>query len=824
MNKLNNIFIPEKKIHSVIFYGVIIFISLCMLLGLLYIETDSNIVGLLPRNKTTIEDARKIAEYKKEFPSSDNSVFLAVEFGEMTQEKFNKLKELNDRLQNLEIDGVKYVSTVLSPFNSIYFKKVGNTFTVKNFLNNQSYENFDKLLEEAGKSEFITGAVLAYNKKSVAMLVNMNDDAIVKKTDKKTLYHHIGEKFFHKSYDEAPLKRTQFCKAVNSILDEYRDTFNIYVAGVGIYEEKSEQYIVKDIVTLIAPAILMIIVALFLNFRSKRGTLLPLTGILLSLLWTIGAMSWTGTKLTVVGIVIPLLILTVGSSYTLHYLNAYYLHAKEKDKRKLIFITNKAIFPTIALAALTTAIGFASFFTSQMKAMRTFGFWIIMSIILTVFFTFFLLSKLLYSLVPPEDSNLSNIENDKVSKILNNLTRFFMPPFNKIWVIFFILIAIMCAFTAKNLKVETNTLGFFKSNDSVKTSMIYLQENYHGTIAFNVTLKTQIKDFFRTREGIEIAEKVQNILDDREKNGIGGNGKRCLGWSMSTTKMLREINALMHDYDENELNKIPDDENLTNRLFRLLQISIKKNPSINSFINQDLSMVNFQIRTYSADDVASGSTVTERDVSALTKDLNETFAKLEKELDGKVKIEVWGETIQLSKLSKYLLQDQISSIFFTFVLIFISVMVVFKSTYFAIHSLIPLIFGILTNFTIMSIAGIPLDVATILISSIVMGIGIDDSIHFLLTYKNSLKAGLNCKDAIIRTYSVASRPIFFTTVSMVLGFLVFLLSTFRPIYYFGLLIAISMVTCTFASLFILPSFLLLTDKLRKRHKTAKEEQ
>ena len=84
MNKLNNIFIPEKKIHSVIFYGVIIFISLCMLLGLLYIETDSNIVGLLPRNKTTIEDARKIAEYKKEFPSSDNSVFLAVEFGEMT--------------------------------------------------------------------------------------------------------------------------------------------------------------------------------------------------------------------------------------------------------------------------------------------------------------------------------------------------------------------------------------------------------------------------------------------------------------------------------------------------------------------------------------------------------------------------------------------------------------------------------------------------------------------------------------------------------------------------------------------------------------------
>ena len=78
-------------------------------------------------------------------------------------------------------------------------------------------------------------------------------------------------------------------------------------------------------------------------------------------------------------------------------------------------------------------------------------------------------------------------------------------------------------------------------------------------------------------------------------------------------------------------------------------------------------MVNFQIRTFSSGDAANGSNVTERDVIALTKDLNETFADLEKELGGKVKIEVWGETVQLSKLSKYLLQDQVSSIIFTFV-------------------------------------------------------------------------------------------------------------------------------------------------------------
>lgn len=803
--KLGKLLLPEKKSSYVIFYGIVIVITLFMMVGLAYVETDSDVVKLLPDNASTRAEKEKIRRYKTDFPSSDNSVFLAIEFGTMTPEKFAKLWELNQKLENLEVDGVKYVSSVMSPFNTVYFKKTGNTFIPKTFFTKPFVSSsFEKTLEEASQFEIITGAVLSYDKKSVAMLVNMNDEAIIKGVKKKNFYHLIGEKLFGKNYGDIPLTRNIFCNTIDDLLSEYEDDFHIYSAGVGIYEAKSEKYMVRDIVVLIIPAVFMIVLMLYLNFRSKRGTVLPILGILLSLLWTLGAMGWFRFKLNVVAIVIPPLILTVGSSYTLHYLNSYYLHSREKDRRKLVYLASKAIFPTIIMAAVTTIIGFASFFTASMTAIRFFGMWIVISILFTLFFTFFLLSKLLYKLVPPEDSHLEKVENDWIAKFLNKLYSLVIPPYNKIWMGILGFCFILFFLTVFHIKVETNTANFFKKNDPVKKSMVYLQKNYLGTISLNVTIKAQQKDYFRTQEGLEIGKKVQDVIE----NNLYIKGKRVTGWVMSPIKMLEEINVMMTGEKE-----LPQDENIINRFYNLLSISIRSNPMINSFINNDLSGINFQVRSYS-DNPRNGYVVTEKEISELNQLYIDEFQKIEEEYKGSVTIETWGESVQLSKISKYLLDDQIGSILFTLIFIFITVLIMFKSAYFASLSLIPLIFGIIMNFTIMSLFGIALDVATIMIASISMGVGIDNSLHFLLNYERFLNQGLVCKEALKRTFLTATRPIFFTSLSLIAGFLIFMLSTFKPVYYFGVLIAISMFNCTFAALLILPSFLIVTDKWR----------
>ena len=118
------------------------------------------------------------------------------------------------------------------------------------------------------------------------------------------------------------------------------------------------------------------------------------------------------------------------------------------------------------------------------------------------------------------------------------------------------------------------------------------------------------------------------------------------------------------------------------------------------------------------------------------------------------------------------------------------------------------------NFTIMSMLKIPLDIATVMIAAISIGIGIDNSIHFILNYRKKLTENVSPKEAVLYTLSYTARPMLFTSLALILGFTVFIFSSFRPVSFFGILIAISMFNCIFATLFILPSFFLITDKIR----------
>ncbi len=803
---MDRFYLPTNKITNGIFYSLIIIITIFMIIGMLYLEIDSDVTKLLPVNAQTIAEKEKITNYKKDFPSSDSSIFLSVEFTQMTDSEYKKLNQLCKELENIEYKGAKLVSSILSPFNAVYFKKVGNTFIPKTVYSGSSLGNMDSILTEISQNRYLIGSVLSYDKKSIGILINMNETAIIKGIEKKNIYHFIGEKLFGKNYGDSLLTRVRFCDEVEKVYMKYEKDFNIYTAGVPIYESKSKKYMMRDIVALIIPAIIMMVFVLFLNFRSVRGTFLPMLGMVMSLIWTLGLMGWMRQSLNVVGILIPPLILTLGSSYTLHYINSYYLHSKEKDRNKLVISSTKAIFPTISMAAITTIIGFASFFTAKMDSIRIFGAWIIISILFTLFFTFFLLSKVLVNLTPPKDEHVHSVKNDFFSKILNLIQKIVIPYY-MIWIILFIGSIFLFAFTLNNIKIETNAANFFKNSDPVKKSMVFLQKNFKGTVSFNISIKSKDNTpyFFKTRKGLLIAQEIENFINDNP----GLNGLILTGWRLSPVTMIEDINKIVNDQEG-----IPEDQNLIDRFYNLIYAS--KNAQINSIINTDLSAINIQVRTYS-DREKVGYVITEQELAAINQFYNDNFRKIEEKYPN-IKIETWGEIILLSKISKYLFEDQIGSLAFTFFLIIVVTMIIFKSFFYALISTIPLLFGIMMNFSIMSLFNISLDAATIMIGAISMGVGIDSSLHFILNYRKSIKDTQSTKEALERTLAYTSRPIFFASLALIAGFLVFLISTFRPVFFFGLLISISMLNCTIATLLILPSFIMMIDKIKSLKK------
>ena len=186
---MDRFYLPKNKITNGIFYTLIIIITFFMIIGMSYLEIDSDVTKLLPVNPQTIAEKEKIANYKKDFPSSDSSIFLSVEFTEMTDSEYKQLKQLCKELENIEYKGAKLVSSILSPFNAVYFKKVGNTFIPKTVYSGSSLGNMDTILNEISQNRYLIGSVLSYDKKSIGILINMNETAIIKGIEKKNIYH-----------------------------------------------------------------------------------------------------------------------------------------------------------------------------------------------------------------------------------------------------------------------------------------------------------------------------------------------------------------------------------------------------------------------------------------------------------------------------------------------------------------------------------------------------------------------------------------------------------------------------------------------------------
>jgi predicted RND superfamily exporter protein len=361
---------------------------------------------------------------------------------------------------------------------------------------------------------------------------------------------------------------------------------------------------------------------------------------------------------------------------------------------------------------------------------------------------------------------------------------------------------IVAFFVIPNIKVETEVSAFFKDGDKIKEGLTFLQKEFKGSTSFNIALRSKEnkRNFFKTREGLLAAKKIQNYID---KNVKSDDYK--LGWNLSPVTLAEDLNNVIYgDFD------IPESNTTLNLFFNLLAAS--KDDGVKGIINNDFTAINFQARTASKNE-RTNYMISEQELLELIETMSNDLSKIAEE-DGRFTVEIWGELLLLARISKYLVSDQIINIISSVILVILVVFPIFRSLFYSFISIIPLIFGVLMNFSIMSIFGIALDPGTVMIGAIAVGVGIDGSLHFLLNYRRILKTGVSVRDAIDKTLAFASRPMMFTAISLIFGFIIFVLSSFKPIIFFGLLISVSMFNCVFASLFILPSAILVSDRIK----------
>jgi predicted RND superfamily exporter protein len=276
--------------------------------------------------------------------------------------------------------------------------------------------------------------------------------------------------------------------------------------------------------------------------------------------------------------------------------------------------------------------------------------------------------------------------------------------------------------------------------------------------------------------------------------------KGVFGQSTSFVGYIKRANQLLNGNDPRQYRLPETDADLLKILIMFKMTEFTE--SIGNVITKDFKASNIIIRMTRPD----GPEVTANRLKAFLKEF-EAFAA-ENRFDG-ISAELSGTDIVFVSLVDYLVRNQLVSIVLSLVVVFLIVAVSFRSIVYGVYSLLPIVFGLLLNFAAMSYFRISLDFITAMISSIAVGMGVDNSIQYLIIFSRT-EHGLPLDERLKLALADSGVPIFFSALTLIAGFTVLLFSSFKPILYFGLLINVTMIGCLIGHLFILPAFICLT--------------
>ncbi len=593
-------------------------------------------------------------------------------------------------------------------------------------------------------------------------------------------------------------------KEIASITSLYQKDVEIVLQGMPVTHHEINDYMKTDLERFLPLVMLAVLIVFYLNFRSVRGMLLPFATLVLADLWVVGLMGHLGFKLNVIGVALPPLMTAVGSSYSIHILNQYYLEQKNIRRRGKftgIRLALVHISLTVLLAGLTTFLGFITLATNQVSSIREMGIFAAIGVLFAVVISLTLIPAVLV-ILPQNDKQL--LFHSKLLSRLSNLN--IVERLVKIlsgWavnksavVICILLIALSVASIGMSkVKVETSVHAYFKEGDYILTSSKIIGQKFGGAAGLNILIDTGKSDGVKDPKFLQFVDSLRKWLVADENIDLN------IGRTDAFTDFIKTINLAMHDNDF-AYYSIPETAKDVDSYIDLYGGRDDNDNGLadefEPYVDRKFSTVNIFARLWEKQGTFLSS-------NTMHHIINKTSAYLDTNLPEGCSYKISGEPKVLVKMSDYIVKGQITSLALSLISVFVIVLLIFNNIKAACVSLIPISTAVLLNFGVMGFLGIRLDMATAIIAAITIGIGIDDTIHFLNTYRHFHLQGLSQKDVIVKTLNRAGVAIVYTSVALIFGFLVLVISSFKPVIYFSILLATTMITTTLGALLFLPA-------------------
>lgn len=740
---------------------------------MLRVKINPEVEGLLPES-TQIEDmiqkfgiSERMGEYMI-ITFSDENVFSI--------EKLQKLETVISRLSDM-----KEIASIIEPFSFVTFQKDGKRLKVSTMSPDGRAPKTEKELElfqsRITQDPFAERLIISEDHDTLTVLFPLTEIA---------------------DYEG-------FMNEVDSALENAEGTYEIHMAGYPLLFNRIKVYLVRDLSRLLAFSLILILVMYYFGFRAKRATLLTFLVVTFGTVWCVGTMSLMGFTITIISIVTPPLVLTLGSSYSIHILNQYFREAAilkgstEEDSGKrwvaeAVFSVNK----TVLMAAATTVIGFMSLLATKLDATREFGIATSFGIIYAAFLSLVFLPAMLSRMKTPTDVQITQVVEGTIAKVMTWLS-IIVKKYRIVILLVFIAITVGFFFSFGRLRYNTEVVSYFPKKDPAIQDIMSIAEEIGGYQQFYITFEAPEgeENYFLDKEVLQSLAEFEGLLKERKN----------VTKIMSFVTYLTHLNSILFN-DES----IPEKRSLILFISKYIKMMLAQpNPddSMKLIANEEFTKLTMTVWVY--DHEKKGLLNDE----AMRNLLSDIRANKEELFTGEITMTLWGQSLDYIALADVIKRDQRVTTLLSFLFIFILTAIVFRSIRFGLLAIIPLLTGIMLNVVIMVVLGIPMDMTTTMLSIVVIGVGVDNAIHLLLRYKQQTALHTQMDVILNNTLKITGRPIVITSASIVGGFLVFCFASFKPIVYFGVLVAFALFTAAIGTLIILPAILSLLEG-RKR--------
>jgi hydrophobe/amphiphile efflux-3 (HAE3) family protein len=571
--------------------------------------------------------------------------------------------------------------------------------------------------------------------------------------------------------------------AIEKIIALKQNGLSLYQIGMPLVSQALADYTEKDFLHLPPITFFLMAVILFCLFRNLLGVLVPTSAVLVALIWTFGFIAWSRTPVSMLTMIVPIVIIAVGTAYCMYILAEYLDSVGKSDSPReasLLCFTHLG-FPT-SLAVVTTIIGLGSLLLNKITAIREFAIFSCVGILSLLIILLALVPAVL-ALVPLPQKKEKRVRNDLLHGLLAKIISLNLRH-QRITLPIIVFISLISIIGIYQVKVEANPVDYFKKDTPISQHFHDIYQDMAGSFPLNVVLDSKRDDFFEDPDHLNLISRLQQFFDSLE-----GVDK-----TISIVDYLKLINYATNEYKQ-EYYALPE-ESFEIRMLMNSYISMLGQDMFTRFLNGEISKTNIILRTH----ISSSKDfllIKEKILSYLHENLPEDFS-----------FEVTGFGIVISQSSHLLTKGQVKSISLTLVLIFAVMLLLFLSGKAALIALIPNCFPIVINFGLMGWLGIELSIATSLIACIAIGLAVDDTIHYLVRYNSEFKKDMDKDRALHDTIGSVGKPIIFTTLTIGVGFSILMFSHFKPTAVFGLLMVVTMFSALVGDLLILPSLML----------------